>query len=137
MPDHSARHSPADAPELISAVLRNAAGLLRAESALIRAELSSSLSRARAGLVLLLAAALCVLVALYQLAAACAALLASLGLPEAAAALLTALIFAAIAAGLGAAARPRLDPGHLKPRRSLNSLQRDTETLKEARHAAE
>lgn len=125
---------PKDAPELFATVMRNAVGLFRAETALIRAELAHSLSRARTGLALVVAALVSVLVAAQQLATALAGWLATLGLPEPLAALFAAVTFGLIALALAAAARPRLDPDHLKPRRSLQSLRKDTHAIREAPH---
>jgi uncharacterized membrane protein YqjE len=122
-----------DAPRILTEVLRQATSLLQSEMRLARAEIGENLSRAGTGLVFYALALVLTIAGLNALATAGIAWLESHGLTlvEAAGGMGGGLLVLALVCVL--IARKRINARVLTPRRSLNNVKRDLETLQEVR----
>lgn len=123
---------PKDAPSVLVTAFRQFAQLMQDEVTLAKAELSSSLSRARGGLALMCVAALLALTALDVLAGALVGYLAANGLSVGTAALTIGGILLSLAVVLALMGRSRLKASALKPDRTLRNVQSDINTVREA-----
>jgi membrane protein len=104
--------------------------LIREEMQLARQELEQKVDQAGKGLLCGIAGILAAFVALGVIVYAAIAGLAT-QMPLWAAAAVTGTVFAILAATLLAAARSRLSPQNLAPHRSINSVSRTAQTIKE------
>lgn len=120
------------APILLLSLVKQLASLMRGEVTLARAEIGRNLSRARTGLILVLAGAVVALSALDVLLSALLGWLAQSGVSVVTAALLVGggLLFAAVV--LFAIGSARLTAQALTPSTTLTQVKADIETLKEA-----
>lgn len=118
--------------DLISSAFQHVNGLVRGEISLAKAELQESLRHMLAGVGMIAAAAVMVIVALNVFAAAIVAGLTEAGLHPGWAAFLTGVFFLVAAAILGLIGKKALDPENLMPTRTARNVKRDAETVKEA-----
>lgn len=124
---------PQDKPmgTLVTDALQQLSRLVRGEVALACAEVTQSFQTAAAGLGLVLASAIMAITALNTLSAALVAAVIAMGVPAGWAALGVGAAFAVIAICLGVAGARALKPSGLIPTRTVGSLRRDVETIKE------
>ncbi|WP_299031415.1 phage holin family protein [uncultured Sulfitobacter sp.] len=123
---------PRQAPTLLVDTLRNFANLMQTELQLAKAEIANNVSRAGAGIAMMVVAAILALTGLNVLAGALVAYIATTGLSAGTAALIVGggvLIVAVILVLVG---KSRLSAAALEPTRTLNNLQRDAATVKGA-----
>ena len=105
-------------------------GMLRDEAALAKAEVSRAGRDAAIGLAQLLAAVIIAFVALITLAATAVLALIAFGLSPVVAALVVGVVLLLIALALVQMALRLLSPKNLTPRRTIDNVRRDMETLK-------
>jgi uncharacterized membrane protein YqjE len=115
---------------LFTDLLRESRELVRTEVRLVRAELSDKVTQVQTAGIALIAAAVCVLVALIVLSQALVVALATVMQPVWAA-LLVALVFLVVATILFVKARSDLKPANLVPDRSASQLNKDSRMVKE------
>ncbi|WP_424973919.1 phage holin family protein [Dinoroseobacter sp. S124A] len=120
------------APSHFVNALRQFTTLVQDEIALMRVELSTSLSKAGTGLAMIGVAALTALVALNTLAAAFVDYLAMSGMSIGTAALIVAGVLFTVAIGLVMVGKSRLKPEALMPERTAENIKRDVAHIKEA-----
>lgn len=123
------------APSVFVTTLRQFTTLMQDEIALARAEFSTSLSRASAGLAMIGVAALMALVALNVLAGALVGYLTTTGLGTGTAALLVGGGLLALALAILLVGKSRLTPEALVPDRTTDNLKRDFAQIKDATDA--
>ncbi|SNS52556.1 phage holin family protein [Antarctobacter heliothermus] len=122
-----------DAPRLLSEVAQRVTSLAQSEFRLAKAEMTQSLSQARTGIAFYVAALVLAIVALNVLASGVVAWLAVQGLTAVQAAGATGGALLVVAGVLAWAGRRRINAKKLTPKRSLNNVKRDLETLQEMR----
>lgn len=122
------------APSIAAQLLHEAKALFTTEFKLARRELSESISRAGSGLTLLAVALLFALVAFHALALAAVMGLVALGLHMGWAALIVFGVLVALAGILALMGKSRLKPENLKPKRTVEQIKADIQTLEEVRH---
>ncbi|WP_305969577.1 MULTISPECIES: phage holin family protein [unclassified Mameliella] len=122
-----------DAPRILTEVLRQVTSLLQSEMRLARAEIGENLSRAGTGLVFYALALVLIIAGVNALATAGIAWMETRGLTlvEAAGGMGGGLLVLALICVL--IARKRINARVLTPKRSLNNVKRDLETLQEVR----
>ncbi|MFA8384676.1 MAG: phage holin family protein [Pelagibaca sp.] len=126
---------PGDLPGLIGSIVAEARALLRTELQLARRELADSASRAGSGLMLFGLAALVAFVGLSALAVAAVLGAAAFGVAYHWAAVIVAGVFLAIALTLALMGKSRLSATSLAPKRAINQVKSDLDTIKEAARA--
>lgn len=119
---------------LIAVALDQVSVLLREEAALAKTEMSENLRRAAVAVGLLVLAAVLALVALNALADAAVITLIALGMAPVPAGLAVAAFFGLICLVLLRKGLRDLSAAQLAPRRTIDSIKRNTETLTEVRH---
>ncbi|MGK2741388.1 phage holin family protein [Tepidicaulis sp. LMO-SS28] len=117
--------------EIASDLFGNLADLLESEIGLLRTEAAEKTSRAAWAGLFILTGALLALAALLFALGALAALLMEAGMSAAGAALLVAALVGIAAAGALYCGLRRLRADGLMPKKTIDELKRDTETLKE------
>lgn len=122
-----------DAPRLLSEVALRVTSLAQSELRLAKAEIAQSLSHASAGAAFYGAALVLSIVGLNVLATGVVAWLAAQGWTALQAAGAAGGALLVVAALLAWAGRRRINTKKLTPKRSLNSVKRDLETLQEVR----
>ena len=115
---------------ILSRIFAAGAGLMRDEAALAKAEVSRAAKDAALGLGQMLVAVILAFVALIVLAAAAVLGLVAVGVSPFVAALVVGFGLLLIALALVQMALRLLSPKNLTPRRTLDNLRRDMETLK-------
>lgn len=134
MASHPDNNQERSVGSLLNDLAEQSSQLVRKEIELAKAEMSEKLSEAKTGLMLLLFGAVGLIVGLFYLLDA---LMFGLGevLPADYSPWLAALIVGAVAAGAGYAAiqkgRQQLSTDHLKPQRTVRSLNDDARMVKE------
>lgn len=118
-------------PELVSDAVNQFSKLIRNEVAIARAELSAKASEAAVGIGLMVGGALMLIPALVLLLMALAAWLSELGLTDALANLIAGVVGLLVSGVLAYVGKTRLDPENLKPKRTINEIQRDVAAVKE------
>ncbi|ASP18774.1 putative Actinobacterial holin-X, holin superfamily III [Antarctobacter heliothermus] len=122
-----------DAPRLLSEVALRVTSLAQSEFRLAKAEMAQSLSHASTGIAFFGAAAVLAIVGLNVLASGVVVWLAAQGLTAVQAAGAAGGALLVVAIGLVWAGRRRVNAKKLTPKRSLNNMKRDLETLRETR----
>ncbi|QXT39099.1 phage holin family protein [Gymnodinialimonas ceratoperidinii] len=121
---------------LLTEIVNQIGRILRKEAALAKAEVGENLSRAGAGIGMLVGAALLGLVALFAFAGAAVAALVSLaGWPVYWAALAVGGVLVLIAIILAMKGKNDLKPERLMPDRSISNVKRDVAAVKESINA--
>ena len=131
MPDPVRSQSPAS---LAADALRISSDLVRKEVSLAKAELRQNLSRAGAGLGMIVAAAVLGIVTLNLLTVALVAALAETDLGPIWSAVVVGVVLAILAYVLLRKGMADLKPENLMPTRTVENVQRDASTVKEAYH---
>lgn len=121
-----------NAPQQIVATFRQFSTLVQDEMQLARAEIKRNLSRAGLGIALICIAALTALVALNVLATALVGVLTANGVPFWLAALIIGGVLILAALVMALAGKSKLEPEALAPKRTIESVKKDVEHLKEA-----
>lgn len=116
---------------VLSDILQSLTGLMRGEIALVKSELQDSLRAAVRGVVFLLVAVALGVAALGVLTSALIAALIAAGLTPLWANLVVGLAFLLLAFGFARYGLSLVSPSNLTPKRSMQNLQRDAETLKD------
>lgn len=124
-----------DAPHLFVDAFRQFSSLIQNEVQLAKAELKANLSRAGTGVAFLAIAAIVALVALNVLASALVAAIAATGLAVGWAALIVGGGLLVLCAILVIAGKSRLSASALEPSRTIENVERDMASIKEATHA--
>jgi hypothetical protein len=121
---------------LLSEALTHVSSLVRKEITLAKAEVSESMSDMGTAAGMIVAGAICALVALNVLAAALVAAITEMGLAAGWSSLLVGVALALIALVLAKKGLNDLKPSNLAPKRTARNVKRDTEVLKEKYHGA-
>lgn len=116
---------------VLSDILQSLTGLMRGEMALVKSELQDSLRAAVRGVVFLLIAVALGVAALGVLTSALIAALIAAGLTPLWANLAVGVAFLLLAFGFAQYGLSLVSPSNLTPKRSMQNLQRDAETLKD------
>ena len=122
-----------DAPLHFLNIFRHFTALARDEIDLARAEITMNVSRAGAGIAMIGIAAIIALVGLNVLAMLAVDLLTTNGMPSWQSALMVGGGLLVVALVLVLLGKSRLQTQALKPKRTLDSIKRDLDQLKEAR----
>jgi Putative Actinobacterial Holin-X, holin superfamily III len=117
--------------ELVSDAANQFSKLIRNEVAIARAELAANASEAATGVGLLMGGALLLMPPLVLLLMALAAWLVELGLRASLSNLIAGALGLVVSAVLAWVGMTKLKPEHLKPKRTLNELERDVAAVKE------
>ena len=117
--------------ELVGDVVNQFTKLIRNEMAIARAELAEKASEAATGIGLLIGGALLVIPAMVLVLMALAAWLVALGLGPPLSNLVAGIVGFVIAGILAYVGKNRLSPEHLKPRHTMNEIERDIAAVKE------
>jgi Putative Actinobacterial Holin-X, holin superfamily III len=117
--------------ELVSDAANQFSKLIRNEVAIARAELAAKASEATTGVGLLMGGALLLMPPLVLLLMALAAWLVELGLRASLSNLIAGALGLVVSAVLAWVGMTKLKPEHLKPKRTLNELERDVAAVKE------
>ena len=117
--------------ELVSDAANQFSKLIRNEVAIARAELAAKASEAATGVGLLMGGALLLIPPMVLLLMALAAWLVELGLSASLSNLIAGALGLVVSAVLAWVGMTKLKPEHLKPKRTLNELERDVAALKE------
>jgi hypothetical protein len=117
--------------ELVTDAINQFSKLIRNEVAIARAEISAKASEAAMGAGFLAGAALLLIPALVLLLMALAAWLGELGLSDSLANLIAGAVGLLISSILAYVGMNRLKPENLKPKHTINELQRDAAAVKE------
>ena len=133
MPDPIRPQNPAS---LAADALRISGDLVRKEISLAKAEMRQNLSRAGAGLGMVLAAAVLGIVTLNVLTVALVAALAETALGPVWSAVIVGIVLAILAYVLLRKGLADLKPENLMPTRTVENVQRDASAVKEAYHDA-
>lgn len=123
---------PRNAPTLLVDAFRNFSNLMQTELHLAKAEIANNISRAGAGIAMMVVAAILALTGLNVLAGALVAYIATAGLSPGTAALIVGggvLVLAVILVLVG---KSRLSASALEPSHTLHNLQRDAAAVKGA-----
>ena len=126
--------SPSDqrtAAELISDAVNQFTKLIRNEMAIARAELAAKATEAVLGVGLILGGALLLIPAIVLLLLALAAWLSELGLATSVANLFAGVVGLLAAGALAYFGRAKLSPENLKPKHTINEIERDISAVKE------
>jgi CBS domain containing-hemolysin-like protein len=115
---------------IVADVVTSLARLVKGELALARAEAERSLRDATNAVAKLIIAAILGITALNVLAGAAVAGLVAIGLPALWASVIVGVILLLVAVALMQIARGQISPSNLAPKRSLDNLRQDAETLK-------
>jgi len=123
--------STANITDTVRALVSDATLLVKQEVSLARAEAEEKFDQVQTGLIAVVSGLLIAFVALIVLVQA---LVVALGnfMPQSVAALLVGVVLAIIAFVAVKTGQDNLSPKNLKPRRTLNAVRQDAETLKEA-----
>jgi hypothetical protein len=116
---------------LVSDAVNQFSKLVRNEVAIARTELAAKASQAATGAGLLLGGALLLIPPMVLVLMALAAWLVELGLRSSLSHLIAGAVGLAISAILAWVGMSKLKPEHLKPKRTINELQRDVAAAKE------
>jgi hypothetical protein len=117
--------------ELVSDAVNQFSKLIRNEVAIARAELAAKASEAATGVGLLMGGALLLIPPMVLLLMALAAWLVELGLRASLSNLIAGALGLVVSAVLAWVGMTKLKPEHLKPKRTLNELERDVAAVKE------
>jgi len=117
--------------ELVSEAVDQLTKLIRNEMAIARAELKAKASEVALGIGFLIGGALLLIPAMVLLLMALAAWLVELGLSNSVASLIAAVVGLLISAIFAFVGKSKLSPSNLKPRRTLNEIDRDISAAKE------
>lgn len=123
---------PRQAPTLLVDTFRNFANLMQTELHLAKAEIANNISRAGAGIAMMVVAAILALTGLNVLAGALVAFIATMGISAGTSALIVGGTVLIIAIGLVLIGKSRLTASALEPSHTLNNLQRDAAAVKGA-----
>ncbi|SFS21251.1 phage holin family protein [Yoonia litorea] len=127
-----AKHPINQAPSLLVDTLRHFSALIQGELKLARAEVSNIVSRAGVGIALIAIAMLMALVSLNVLATAAVAYIAANGFSIGLASLMVGAALLIVAVVLALAGKSRLSPEALTPNKTVHSVKKDYESIKEA-----
>lgn len=130
-PTYNDRTDTRSTGRVLSDILSSLTGLFRGEIALAKTELANNLRAAMKGVVFLLVALALGVAALGVLTSALIAALIAAGLTPLWANLIVGLVFLVAAAIFASMGVKMVQPSNLKPRRSMENIQRDAETLKD------
>lgn len=131
MTDQTTHHTEKSAPGLVTEALRHVSSLLRREVDLARAELNENAHRAGAAVGFIVAGIVIALSALNVLSAALVAAVAELGIGAGWAAVVVGGVMAIVAFILAGKGMNDLKLSSLAPSRSVNSLRKDAEAVRE------
>lgn len=124
-------NDPRSTGKVLSDILSSLTGMFRGEIALVKTELQENLKTAVKGLVFLLVAVALGVAALGVLTSALIAALIAAGLTPLWANLIVGIAFLILAVIFAQMGMKMVAPSNLTPRRSMQNLQRDAETLKD------
>ncbi len=116
---------------LVSDAVNQFSKLIRNEVAIARAELAAKASEAATGVGLLVGGALLLIPPMVLLLMALAAWLVELGLRASLSNLIAGALGFVVSAVLAWVGMTKLNPEHLKPKRTINELERDVAAVKE------
>jgi uncharacterized membrane protein YqjE len=117
--------------ELVGDAVEQFTYLIRNEMAIARAELTEKASEAAVGVGFLLGGALVVIPAMVMVLMALAALLFEHGLSDALANLVAGVVGFLISGALAYVGKRRLSLDHLKPKHTMNEIERDISAIKD------
>ena len=126
-----ADHQPQSIQGLLGEALREMTDLARKEMNLFRTEMSENVRTLFIGLGMIVGAGVFAIAAIILLTQALVKWLATIVNSEALAALIVAVLMALVAAGLGLWGRNAMSASSLAPKRTAESIRRDTEVLSE------